>query len=127
MSMPSIPIRRRFLAAGAAVVAGVALAVVPLTHAGSAPSSTSALGADLDRILADQHFAGGQVGLEVRDAGTGDVLYEHNAQNRLLPASNAKLLTSTAAMDVLGPTTGSRPASRLRVRLTTARCSATCI
>lgn len=103
MSMPSIPIRRRFLAAGAAVVAGVALAVVPLTHAGSAPSSTSALGADLDRVLADQHFAGGQVDLEVRDAGTGDVLYEHNAQNRLLPASNAKLLTSTAAMDVLGP------------------------
>ncbi|HEY3633093.1 MAG TPA: D-alanyl-D-alanine carboxypeptidase/D-alanyl-D-alanine-endopeptidase [Jatrophihabitantaceae bacterium] len=103
MTMPSIPIRRRFLAAGTAVVAGVALVAIPLTQAGSAPSSTSVLGADLDHILADQRFAGGQVGLEVRDATTGDVLYEHNAENRLLPASNAKLLTSTAAMDVLGP------------------------
>src|SRR5882757_2113927 len=103
MIMPSIPIRRRLLAAGAAVVAGVALVAIPLTQAGSAPSSTSALGADLDHILADQRYAGSQVGLEVRDAATGDVLYAHNAENRLLPASNAKLLTSTAAMDVLGP------------------------
>src|SRR2546423_15633086 len=100
MTMPSIPIRRRrprLLAAGAAVVAGVALVAIPLTQAGSDPSSTSALGADLDRILADQRFAGGQVGLEVRDATTGHVLYEHNAENPLLPASNGKLLTSTAA------------------------------
>jgi D-alanyl-D-alanine carboxypeptidase/D-alanyl-D-alanine-endopeptidase (penicillin-binding protein 4) len=101
--MPSIPIRRRLLAAGAAVLAGVALAAVPLTHAGSAPSSTSALGAALDHILADHRYAGSQVGLEVRDADTGDILYEHDAETRLLPASNAKLLTSTAAMDVLGP------------------------
>jgi D-alanyl-D-alanine carboxypeptidase/D-alanyl-D-alanine-endopeptidase (penicillin-binding protein 4) len=103
--MPSIPIRRRFLAAGTAVVAGVALVAIPLTQAGSAPSSTSVLGADLDHILADQRFAGGQVGLEVRDATTGDVLYEHNAENRLLPA---------------------RPASRARGRRATVCCAATC-
>jgi len=42
------------------------------------------------------------VGLEGPRRGDGDVLYEHNAENRLLPASN-KLFTSTAAMDVLGP------------------------
>ncbi|HZE48289.1 MAG TPA: D-alanyl-D-alanine carboxypeptidase/D-alanyl-D-alanine-endopeptidase, partial [Jatrophihabitantaceae bacterium] len=99
----SVTIPRRFAAAVAGVFAAAALAAVPLTQAGSAPASTSRLGADLDRILADQRLAGGQVGLEVRDAATGDVLYEHNAQNRLLPASNAKLFTSTAAMDVLGP------------------------
>jgi len=50
-----------------------------------------------------QPWPDGQVGLEVRRRATGDVLYEHNAENRLLPASNGKLFTSTAAMDVLGP------------------------
>ncbi|HEY3716681.1 MAG TPA: D-alanyl-D-alanine carboxypeptidase/D-alanyl-D-alanine-endopeptidase [Jatrophihabitantaceae bacterium] len=99
----SVQIPRRAAVAVVCVLAAAALAAVPLTQAGSAPASTSQLGADLDRILADQRLAGGQVGLEVRDAATGDVLYEHNAQNRLLPASNAKLFTSTAAMDVLGP------------------------
>jgi len=99
----SVTIPRRFAAAVAGILAVAALAAVPLTQAGSAPASTSQLGADLDRILADQRLAGGQVGLEVRDAATGDVLYEHNAENRLLPASNGKLFTSTAAMDVLGP------------------------
>jgi serine-type D-Ala-D-Ala carboxypeptidase/endopeptidase (penicillin-binding protein 4) len=99
----SVHIPRRVASVAAAVIAVAALAAGPLTRAGSAPSSTSQLGADLDQILANQALAGAQVGLEVRDATTGDVLYEHNAQERLLPASNAKLFTSTAAMDVLGP------------------------
>jgi D-alanyl-D-alanine carboxypeptidase/D-alanyl-D-alanine-endopeptidase (penicillin-binding protein 4) len=99
----SVHIPRRLAAAAAAVLAAAALAAIPLTHADSSPSATSQLGADLDRIIADQRLAGGQVGLEVRNAATGDVLYAHNAQERLLPASNAKLLTSTAALDVLGP------------------------
>src|SRR5690606_11709273 len=33
----------------------------------------------------------------------GDELYEHDAGSALIPASNAKLLTSAAAMEVLGP------------------------
>src|SRR5215467_7478854 len=81
----SVHIPRRVASVAAAAIAVAALAAVPLTHAGSAPSSTSQLGADLDRILANQALAGAQVGLEVRDATTGDVLYGHNAQERLLP------------------------------------------
>ncbi len=39
----------------------------------------------------------------VRDATTGETLYDRNGAQRMLPASNTKLFTSTAAMHVLGP------------------------
>jgi D-alanyl-D-alanine carboxypeptidase/D-alanyl-D-alanine-endopeptidase (penicillin-binding protein 4) len=39
----------------------------------------------------------------VRDATTGETLYDRNGEMRMLPASNTKLFTSTAAMHVLGP------------------------
>ena len=57
----------------------------------------------LDALLADPRFTGSQVGLVVRDASTGEELYDRNGGSRLLPASNIKLFTSAAAMDLLGP------------------------
>ena len=38
----------------------------------------------------------------VRDATTGETLYDRNGSTRLLPASNTKLFSSTAAMHTLG-------------------------
>ncbi len=107
----TLAMSRRLAARAGGVLLAAVVVVVPLTrsaasHPGSSPaaraSAPTSLGADLDRILGDARLDNSQVGLEVRDATTGDVLYEHNAQQRLLPASNGKLLTSTAAMDVLG-------------------------
>ncbi len=102
----TVPMSRRFAARASAVL--VALLVGALTqtsrpHPVAGAPAAAGLGADLDRILGDPRLDDAQVGLEVRDATTGDVLYEHNAAERLLPASNGKLLTSTAAMGVLGP------------------------
>jgi D-alanyl-D-alanine carboxypeptidase/D-alanyl-D-alanine-endopeptidase (penicillin-binding protein 4) len=62
-----------------------------------------ALTAAIDAILADERFEGSMVGLSVRDAETGESLYEHENDQRLNPASNMKLFTSAAAMDALGP------------------------
>ena len=45
---------------------------------------------------------GGIAGVEVCDARTGKVLFAHNADTRLLPASNAKLFTAAAALELLG-------------------------
>ena len=48
-------------------------------------------------------MAGGAASVVVADADTGNIRYQHDADNRLMPASNTKLLTSTAAMELLGP------------------------
>src|SRR6266702_1421355 len=45
----------------------------------------------------------GEWGLLVRDAETGATLYEKNAYDYFLPASNMKLLTTALALDTLGP------------------------
>src|SRR5471032_2603543 len=57
----------------------------------------------LDQLLADPALHGATVSLMVRDAKSGNTLYQHNPRTRLVPASSLKLLTTAAAMDVLGP------------------------
>lgn len=43
-------------------------------------------------------------GIYVRDLDSGQVLYERNAEQAFLPASNQKLLTTATALDALGST-----------------------
>lgn len=43
-------------------------------------------------------------GISVRDTSDSSLLYEHQADMRLTPASNIKLLTSAIALDILGET-----------------------
>ncbi|MFG1994280.1 D-alanyl-D-alanine carboxypeptidase/D-alanyl-D-alanine-endopeptidase [Actinoplanes sp. NPDC048988] len=62
-----------------------------------------ALAAAVDRFLADPALAGAQAGVVVADARTGATLLNRRGGERLLPASNVKLLTSAAAMALLGP------------------------
>ncbi|AZF09251.1 D-alanyl-D-alanine carboxypeptidase [Pseudomonas sp. R2-37-08W] len=69
---------------------------------GCASVSHPATPAALDQLLADPALRGATVSLTVRDVRSGDMLYQHNPSTRLVPASNLKLLTTTAAMDVLG-------------------------
>ncbi|MEV4352520.1 D-alanyl-D-alanine carboxypeptidase/D-alanyl-D-alanine-endopeptidase, partial [Actinoplanes sp. NPDC049596] len=57
----------------------------------------------IDRLLADPALAGAQTGVVVADARTGRTLVDRRGGTRLLPASNLKLLTSAAAMALLGP------------------------
>ncbi|ONI69569.1 D-alanyl-D-alanine carboxypeptidase/D-alanyl-D-alanine-endopeptidase [Kribbella sp. ALI-6-A] len=71
--------------------------------AGSPAAAPTGLQQQLDTLLADARFQGSQVGLVVRDATTGETLYDRAGGTRLLPASNTKLFSSTAAMDTLGP------------------------
>ncbi|MFC4024306.1 D-alanyl-D-alanine carboxypeptidase/D-alanyl-D-alanine-endopeptidase [Oceanobacillus longus] len=50
----------------------------------------------------DEKLKGGLIGISIRAATTGEVLYEYNSDIRLHPASNMKLLTGVAALNVLG-------------------------
>ncbi|MGW4806147.1 D-alanyl-D-alanine carboxypeptidase/D-alanyl-D-alanine endopeptidase [Kitasatospora sp. NPDC004272] len=60
------------------------------------------LTADLDALLADARLANAQTGIEVLDAGTGQVVYARQPQALLTPASTLKTVTSAAALDLLG-------------------------
>ncbi len=77
---------------------------VPSTGAVALPEDPAVanLAATLDAILADARLTGSQASVVVRDATTGDTLYDRNGSRRLLPASNTKLLTSAAALEILG-------------------------
>ncbi len=79
--------------------------VGPVTSApiASASAESDALRGDLDKILADPRLTDAQAGVVVRDPETDEVLYDKQAEAPATPASNAKLLTSTAALEELGP------------------------
>ena len=57
----------------------------------------------LDSILNAPTLKGGITGAIVCRVSDGRVLYAHDADLRLLPASNRKLFTSAAALELLGP------------------------
>lgn len=69
-------------------------------HATSAPERR--LAARIDSVLARPHLAQAAWGIEVREAGTGRVLYSRNAARPAVPASALKLVTAAAAAHHLG-------------------------
>ncbi|NBE81690.1 D-alanyl-D-alanine carboxypeptidase/D-alanyl-D-alanine endopeptidase [Micromonospora rubida] len=87
----------------AALVAVAATAGAPTATAEAPTPARTRLTATIDTILADSRLAGAQAGVVVVDTATGETLYDRNGDRRLVPASNTKLLTSTAALALLGP------------------------
>ncbi|KUM68805.1 D-alanyl-D-alanine carboxypeptidase/D-alanyl-D-alanine endopeptidase [Streptomyces curacoi] len=83
-------------------VALVAAVLGPGAQAG-ADADRSGLAEAIDTILGDPRMEGGTASVVVADAGSGELLYQHLPATRLMPASNTKLTTSAAAMEILGP------------------------
>jgi D-alanyl-D-alanine carboxypeptidase/D-alanyl-D-alanine-endopeptidase (penicillin-binding protein 4) len=65
-------------------------------------ASDQQLAANLDARINDQRLGTNLSGV-VLDANSDATVWGHNASTALMPASNAKLATSTAALTVLGP------------------------
>jgi serine-type D-Ala-D-Ala carboxypeptidase/endopeptidase (penicillin-binding protein 4) len=56
-----------------------------------------------ETFLADSSLAHASVSLCVADAKTGDILFDYNSGTSLTPASVMKVITSAAALELLGP------------------------
>ena len=73
-----------------------------LSAVGLPPLRAQSLAQSLDKILDAPALKGGLTGAMVRRVADGKVLYAHDADTRLIPASNRKLWTSAAALELLG-------------------------
>ncbi|MAQ92208.1 MAG: D-alanyl-D-alanine carboxypeptidase/D-alanyl-D-alanine-endopeptidase [Rhodothermaceae bacterium] len=62
-----------------------------------------ALADSIDAVLGERAFGPAHWGAHVVDLETGEVYYSRDAYASFIPASNMKLLTTAAALDVLGP------------------------
>lgn len=83
------------------------LALVPLAQPESphvkATEEGSELVQQLNQMLNnDPILKGGLAGVSIRNAETGELVYDHIGDVRLRPASNMKLLTAAAALETLG-------------------------
>ncbi|CAL9473406.1 D-alanyl-D-alanine carboxypeptidase [Nocardiopsis dassonvillei] len=98
---PSAGRHPRWAAAAAASLLPLALFAAPApAHAEPVADPAADLRADLDAILSDPSVA--DAGVVVLDPATGEELYSRDADTPFVPASNMKLFTAAAALEVLG-------------------------
>jgi D-alanyl-D-alanine carboxypeptidase/D-alanyl-D-alanine-endopeptidase (penicillin-binding protein 4) len=69
----------------------------------AAPKKENTLAARIAAILAQPQLARADWGIDVVDVESGKTIYARNADRLFLPASNEKLLTTSAVMAYVGP------------------------
>jgi serine-type D-Ala-D-Ala carboxypeptidase/endopeptidase (penicillin-binding protein 4) len=80
----------------------VTVYLVPFSHLFAAEPNDR-FQTEINQLLQEEPMLkGGIAGISIRSGSTGEILYEHNGDVRMRPASNMKLLTSAAALSVLG-------------------------
>jgi D-alanyl-D-alanine carboxypeptidase/D-alanyl-D-alanine-endopeptidase (penicillin-binding protein 4) len=67
------------------------------------PSSRAVLRHLIDSLTTQPEFRNAQWGVLIVNPRTGDTLYSKNAGKLFQPASNMKIITSAAALTLLGP------------------------
>jgi len=93
---------RRNVAALRVVSTFAGLAVCAAALAGGPARSAGSLQDEVRSLINSSKLGSARVGVCLIDAGSGQVLASYNANDAFTPASNMKLLTSGAAMMVLG-------------------------
>ncbi|MEZ4452251.1 MAG: D-alanyl-D-alanine carboxypeptidase/D-alanyl-D-alanine-endopeptidase [Nannocystaceae bacterium] len=99
------------LSALTSVLAGLLLLAAPRDPGAAAAASPQAaaaptradLKATLDGFLAVKPLAKATIGVVVIDVATGEELYTHEPDAAVNPASNTKVVTTAAALSILGP------------------------
>lgn len=98
---------KKFLAGAIFLMVTGALAISPLQFAeqeitAGADDEYASLANEINQILQDERLDGALAGVSIRDAETGEKIYDHFGDTRLVPASNIKLFTAAAAFETLG-------------------------
>ena len=91
----------RLLSLALSLVLAVGLVAPPSAYGQPAPPA--ALPDLIEATLAHEDFGGSTWGLIVYDLNAEQVLYERDPNRLFMPASNAKLFTTAAALEQLGP------------------------
>lgn len=97
---PPVPARRR----GAVVLAVVVLGLSWVSGPALGKGGEDTLGPSLEAAIGVSALSGARIGALVVRASDGEVLWSHNPELPLIPASNMKLLTALAVLELLGPT-----------------------
>lgn len=66
-------------------------------------SSAQTLNAQIEMVMSATDLGDSRIGVFVQDADTGEVLASIRESEAFIPASNMKLLTTGAALEILGP------------------------
>lgn len=92
-------------AVSAAATATTAAPPAPAVPLAADPPATdpASLKRRIDEILAQKPLSGATIGVHAVDLATGEVLYSRNPDVPHNPASNIKLVTTAAALALLGP------------------------
>lgn len=67
------------------------------------PKPTGDVQDDLDKLFSQRLGRMGRWGMAVVSLDDGELVYQHNSEQKFIPASNAKLFTTAAALEKLGP------------------------
>ncbi|MFD2044676.1 D-alanyl-D-alanine carboxypeptidase/D-alanyl-D-alanine-endopeptidase [Ornithinibacillus salinisoli] len=79
-----------------------ALFVVASDELTDVPSNGS-LDYKIDQLLEDERLDGAITAVSIRKASDGELLYSHDGDIQVHPASNQKMLTAISALETLGP------------------------
>ncbi|MFF2450391.1 D-alanyl-D-alanine carboxypeptidase/D-alanyl-D-alanine-endopeptidase [Neobacillus sp. NPDC058068] len=78
------------------------MVIVPCSQV-TAKNDSEKLVQQLNQLIKnDPDLQGAIAGVSIRSAASGEIIYDHQGDVRLRPASNMKLLTAAAALNVLG-------------------------
>lgn len=72
-------------------------------RASAQSTGAAVLASQIDAIITSEEFENAFWGVVVVDLDSGQRIYERNARKSFVPASNTKLYTTSAALDLLGP------------------------
>ena len=94
-----MPARYRLIA----MLALMALSLAPTLRAQPAPTSSQELVEGINAVLDSAAFENAFWAVKIVNLPSGETVYERNAEKSFIPASNTKLYTTAAALDLLGP------------------------